>query len=271
MSNIAIVTGASSGLGREICRQIDAGEFGPIDEIWAIARRSERLDALARISNVKVRPFALNLLDPVTFDIIENCLAETPHTHVKLLVNCAGVMRFGKFSAIEPADTRQMMSLLCLAPIELTYRALPFMRAGSRILNVSSVAAFMPMPELAIYSACKRFILDWSQSLNAELASVDIHTCALCPKFMHTELLDNVGSRRALNDTTFIGFESVETVVKKAADALRTGKAICIPSPEMKAYYVLAKVLPYPLALRLKDALRDFAAEYPAAFEWLNH
>ena len=255
MPNIAIVTGASSGLGHELCRQIDTGLFGPIDEIWAIARRKERLDALSRTSTIKVRSFPLDLTEPVSFDILENALADTPHTHVKLLINCAGIMRFGTFRCVSPTDTNKMMNLLCLAPVEMTYRALPFMREGSHILNISSVAAFMPIPELSIYSACKRFIFDWSRSLNAELKNVDIHVCALCPKYMKTELLQNVGNERSFNKTTFIGFESVEHVIKSAAQAVATNKDVCIPSLDMKAFYLSTKVLPYPLMLQIKNLL----------------
>ena len=81
--NIAIVTGASSGLGAEIVRQLAEGAFGPLDQIWAVSRRAEKTGPL-------VRPFALDLTDPASFDVLEEALDKTPDARVALLVNNAG-------------------------------------------------------------------------------------------------------------------------------------------------------------------------------------
>ena len=127
--NIAIVTGASSGLGAEIVRQLAEGAFGPLDQIWAVSRRAEKTGPL-------VRPFALDLTDPASFDVLEEALDKTPDARVALLVNNAGFGTFGDFAAMPPEDNANMVRLLMLAPVELTYRARPHMSAGSRILNV---------------------------------------------------------------------------------------------------------------------------------------
>ena len=247
--NIAIVTGASSGLGAEIVRQLAEGAFGPLDQIWAVARRAEKTGPL-------VRPFALDLTDPASFDAIEQALAETPDARVALLVNNAGFGTFGDFAAMPEADNANMVRLLMLAPVELTYRALPYMSAGSRILNVSSVAAFMPQPGLATYSAAKRFVLDLSRSLDAELGPVGIHVTALCPKFMRTGFLDHAGADDvAARMAGLTGFEDVRRVARLGLRAARTGRALCIPSADMRAFYAAAKLLPYPLALNLERAL----------------
>lgn len=247
--NIAIVTGASSGLGAEIVRQLAEGAFGPLDQIWAVSRRAEKTGPL-------VRPFALDLTDPASFDVLEEALAETPDARVALLVNNAGFGTFGGFAAMPPEDNANMVRLLMLAPVELTYRALSFMSAGSRILNVSSVAAFMPQPGLATYSAAKRFVLDLSRSLDAELGPVGIHVTALCPKFMRTGFLDHAGADNvAARMAGLTGFEDVRRVARLGLRAARTGRALCIPSADMRAFYAAAKLLPYPLALNLERAL----------------
>ena len=247
--NIAIVTGASSGLGAEIVRQLAEGAFGPLDQIWAVSRRAEKTGPL-------VRPFALDLTDPASFDAIEQALAETPDARVALLVNNAGFGTFGGFAAMPPEDNANMVRLLMLAPVELTYRALSFMSAGSRILNVSSVAAFMPQPGLATYSAAKRFVLDLSRSLDAELGPVGIHVTALCPKFMRTGFLDHAGADDvAARMAGLTGFEDVWRVARLGLRAARAGRALCIPSADMRAFYAAAKLLPYPLALNLERAL----------------
>ncbi len=247
--NIAIVTGASSGLGAEIVRQLAEGAFGPLDQIWAVSRRAEKTGPL-------VRPFALDLTDPASFDVLEEALDETTDARVALLVNNAGFGTFGDFAAMPAADNANMVRLLMLAPVELTYRALSFMSAGSRILNVSSVAAFMPQPGLATYSAAKRFVLDLSRSLDAELGPVGIHVTALCPKFMRTGFLDHAGADDvAARMAGLTGFEDVRRVARLGLRATRAGRALCIPSADMRAFYAAAKLLPYPLVLNLERAL----------------
>ena len=224
MTRIAIVTGASSGLGREFVKQLDAGAAGKLDEIWVVARRADRLEALRRTCETPVRPFCLDLTDPASFDVIDGALSETPTAEVALLINNAG---FGTFGPI----------------------------AGSRVINVASVAAFLPQPKLAVYSAAKRFILDLSRSLNAELGEADIHVTALCPKFMHTEFLDQPGDQAAANAMCAIGFERAEDVAKSALRASNRGKDLCIPSLDMKAYYAASRILPYKAALAVERAL----------------
>lgn len=255
MPSIAIVTGASSGLGREFVRRIDAGEAGPIDEIWVVARRAERLDSLVRTTSVTVRPFCMDLTDPVSFSILESALSETPAASVSLLVNNAGAGVFGSFAHIERTAADSMLSLLVKAPVELIYRTLPFMRPGSRIINVASVAAFIPQPKLAVYSACKRFVLDLSRSLDAELGDAGIHVTAVCPKFMKTEFLDAPGDAAAAAKMCAIGFEQADDVAHAALRAANAGRSLCIPSCDMKALYLASHVLPYRATIAIQRAL----------------
>ena len=255
MTRIAIVTGASSGLGREFVKQLDAGAIGKVDEIWAIARRADRLEALQRTCATLVRPFCLDLTDATSFEVIQGALEETPTAEVALLINNAGFGTFGPVAAQHPQDGANMAKLLMLAPVELIYRTLPYFRARSRVINVASVAAFLPQPKLAVYSAAKRFILDLSRSLDAELGEADIHVTALCPKFMHTEFLDQPGDWAAARAMCAIGFERAENVAKAALRASNAGKDLCIPSLDMKAYYAASRILPYKAALAVERAL----------------
>ena len=255
MPRIAIVTGASSGLGREFVRHIDQSAFGELDEIWVVARRAERLEALVRTTGTAVRPFCLDLTDPISFDLLEGALAETEDARVALLVNNAGFGVFGDMALQKRGYASQMIELLVRAPIEMMYRALPFMSAGSRIINIASVASFIPQPRLAVYSAAKRFILDVSRSLDAELGDVDIHVTAVCPKFMDTEFLKAPGDGRAAKKMTFIGFEKPAHVVAAALRSARAGKSLCIPSADMKALYAVSRVAPYRLALKIERAI----------------
>lgn len=245
MPRIALVTGASSGLGRELVRRIDNGSAGPVDEIWVVARRAERLEALVRTVRTPVRPFCLDLTDPVSFDIIEATLAEQRDATVALLVNNAGAGVFGDFASQEKRAAGDMIALLMRAPLELTYRVLPYLDHGSRIINISSVAAFIPQPELAVYAAAKRFVLDVSRALNAELASVGITVTAVCPKFMKTEFLDAPGDYGAAQRMEqVIGFERVDKVARAALAAARAGKDFCIPSLDMRLLYGASRLPP---------------------------
>lgn len=249
MTSIAIVTGASSGLGAEIVRQLAEGAFGPLDQIWAVSRH-------ARQTSPRVRPFPLDLTDPASFDVLEAELARTPGARVSLLVNNAGFGTFGDFGDMPKGDNRDMVRLLMLAPVELTYRALPHMASGSRVLNVSSVAAFMPQPGLATYSAAKRFVLDLSRALDAELGPVGIHVTALCPRFMRTAFLDHAGADDVASRMAgVVGFEEVGRVAARGIAAARRGRALCIPSASMRALYAATKLLPYPVALAAERAL----------------
>lgn len=255
MRTIAIITGASSGLGREFVHQVDCGAVEGLDEIWAVGRRAERLDALVRTVQTTVRPFCLDLSDDSSFDILAAALAEAGDIRVRLLVNCAGFGSFGDFALQARESASQMMGILMRAPVEVTYRVLPYLGAGSRIVNVSSVAAFAPQPRLAVYAASKRFVLDFSRALDAELAPVDIHVTALCPKFMKTEFLSHAGDDAAARAMTAIGFEQPADVARAALRASNAGRALCIPSPDMRAYYLASKLLPYPVLLKAEKAL----------------
>lgn len=255
MTRIALVTGASSGLGREFVKRIDAGQAGPIDEIWVVARRAERLEALVRTCSTTVRPFCLDLTQASSFQMLEDSLTQTREPVVSLMVNNAGFGTFGPLAEQKADDTTNMIKLLVQAPVELMYRTLPYMMPVSRIINIASVAAFLPQPKLAVYSASKRFLLDISRSLNAELSSTGITVTAVCPKFMETEFLDRPGDEQAAANMTVIGFEKASNVARRALRDSSRGKDLCIPSWDMRAYHAAAKVLPYRVALAAERAL----------------
>ena len=252
MKNIAIVTGASSGLGRAYVGHLDQGALGELDEIWAVARRGERLEALARTCKTTVVPLTLDLTKKSSIRALAQRLDAEGNVNVRVLVNCAGFGTFGDFALYEPGKTSQMVELLMRAPVELIYESLPYMHAGSRIVNIASVAAFIPQPRLALYSACKRFVLDLSRSLDAELGEVGIHVTAVCPKFMRTEFLDHAQDDESARKMCVIGFEDQQRVVRKSLESARRGKSLCIPSADMKALYAVSRVCPYKAALAIE-------------------
>lgn len=186
----ALVTGASSGLGAEYCRQLAPR----CDVIVAVARRGERLASLAQELETEVR------LEPVVADLtgiegvartLEALRQKGP---VDYLVNNAGFSTFGDFAANDIETQRAMVSLHCDAAITLCRAAIPFMRerGGGYIINVSSVGAFLPGRGLAVYGATKAFLNYYSLALQAELAGTGIRVQCLCPGYIRTEFHDEI-------------------------------------------------------------------------------
>lgn len=254
MRSIAIVTGASSGVGREFARQLDQGAGGALDELWLVARGAEHLEATRAQCSTPCRVFALDLTRPQSIDALAEALDEAD-ARVCWLINSAGFGRFGSFGSISRDDEVNMVRLNCGAVVGLCHLALPHMDSGSCIINMSSVAGLAPQPELSCYSATKRFVLDLSRTLNYELEPVGIHVCAVCPKFMDTGFLANAGDARAVRRMTTIGYEQPRRVVRKALAAAGRGSATCVPSWDAKFIHVAVKLLPSALTLHAQDLL----------------
>ena len=150
MKTIAVVTGASSGMGREFVRQLD--QYVKVDEVWVIARREEALAALQKEVVPKVRALPLDLRKPESFAAYAAAL-ETEKPDVKLLVNAAGYGKFGAWDTIAMEDDMGMIDLNCKALVAMTRLTLPYMREGSHVLQLDSLSAFQPVPYITTYGA----------------------------------------------------------------------------------------------------------------------
>ena len=188
MKNIIVVTGASSGMGREFLIQILEKEKN-IDEIWAIARREERLMSLKKDVSDKVIPLVLDLTDVNCLNKYhEKLIEEKPN--IVILANCAG---FGIFDHSENINTDVKLNMIDLnvkAPVALIDYSLPYMSKGSKIMNIASCAAFQPIPYINDYAATKSFLLSYSRALNKELKYRGIHVLAVTPYWTKTEFFD---------------------------------------------------------------------------------
>lgn len=276
MKTIAIVTGATSGIGREFVRQLDGEYYGRIDEFWAVGRSQERLAELAASTYAPVRAFALDLTCQDSLDKLRSELAaenarvssEGGELRVGWLVNSAGFGRFGAFGSPAGSDDSeadaaaggidaQMVRLNCLALTELCEMALAHMGPGSRIVNMASVAAYLPISPMATYAATKRFVLDVTRALNEDLRGTDIHACAVCPKAVRTRFWDEAGTAAGIGFA--FGTERAYDVVRKAIAVVERGAGSVITAPDMKLACGVAKVLPYPAlaqAARLATSLQ---------------
>ncbi len=185
---IAIVTGASSGMGKEFVLQLN--DYVSVDEIWVIARRTEALEALKEELSVAVRPISLDLCDENSFTTFSDLLkAENPD--VKLLVNAAGFGKFGDFREIPLMDDLRMIDLNSKALVAMTRITLPYMHPGSHILQLDSLSAFQPVPYMATYGATKSFVLSYTRAANAELKGSGIRMMAMNPGWVKTEFFNH--------------------------------------------------------------------------------
>ena len=266
MKRIAIVTGATSGVGREFVRQLDGALYGKLDETWAVARDAEELEEVSRATYAYVRPFACDLTQDASLAQLRRALAVEEDVRVLWLVNSAGTGWFGRQQDADPQAICDMVRLNCLALTELCEMALPYMASGSRIVNMASVAAWLPLPQMGLYAATKSFVLDVTRALNEDLAGTGISACAVCPKALRTRFWDKAGSASGLGMA--LGTESVYDVVRKAIAAAEAGRGCVITSPDMVAVCAAAKLLPYGVLagigkLVLAGSARPKASERP--------
>jgi short-subunit dehydrogenase len=182
---IAIVTGASSGMGREFVRQIDK-KYHP-DEIWAIARREMRLLELKKTIS-KVRPIPLDLTKNESIKTIENLL-QKEKPDVKILVNASGFGKIGTYKDLTLDEVNDMIDLNCKAAADITLVVLPYMHKNAQIIEICSASAFQPLPGLNVYAASKAFLYSFSRALRWELFTRGIKVTAVCPDWVKTEFI----------------------------------------------------------------------------------
>lgn len=250
MKRIAIVTGASSGMGRRFAQT--AAEHVDFDELWVIARREERLLELKKeLQAQTVVPIALDLSVRKNIALIGERLKQAD-AEVVLLVNAAG---FGKFQAVQdvPQDVAdEMLDLNCGALMDMCYICLPFMKRGAKILNIASVASFQPVPYIAEYAATKAFVLSLSRALWKELRADGITVTALCPFWTKTEFF-NVSNTNTSKDRVsyFVAMYEPEDLVRRGWRDLLRGRDVSTFGFIARAQIVLVKLLPHRLVMHI--------------------
>ncbi len=240
---IAIVTGASSGIGREFVKLLDK-ELMSLDEIWVIARREDRLKALAKEVGTKLVPIEMDITSKEAVGVLAYLLKEKKPA-VKLLINCAGFGKIGKVAELPAEGQLSMVKVNCLALTELTLMVLPYMAKKSRIIQMASVAAFLPQPRFAVYAATKSYVLSFSRALNKELADTGIRVTAVCPGPVKTEFFDLAEQTGSIPVYKKIVMADPEKVVRKAFYDSLAGKDMSVYGSTMKALHVLTKILPH--------------------------
>ncbi len=225
----ALVTGASSGIGESMARQL----AGRGTDLVLVARRGDLLERLAAELPVEVHTMAADLTHPDQLKAVEDRLCTSP---VDLLVNNAGFGAFGPVAELSADEQVKEIDLNITALVRLTRAALPGMleRGAGGILNVASMAGFTPAPGTAVYSATKAFVTSFTESVHTEVHGTGVHVTALCPGFTRT------------GDTTareLLWLRRAD-VARAGLDAVAAGRAMCVPGAQYKAVYPVLKVVP---------------------------
>ena len=247
---IAIVTGASSGMGREFVLQLS--KYVQVDEIWAVARRTDALESLNAQSTVPVRPVSMDLCKDESFETMAQLLeAEKPD--VKLLVNAAGFGKFGSYRYISADDECRMIQLNCTALVRMTRMVLPFMAAGSHILQLDSLSAFQPVPYLNTYAATKHFVLAYSRGLNQELKGAGIRCMAMNPGWVKTEFFNHAFQTNDANEVQYFNhlYEAKDVVATGLKDLYKTRKDYSVHGLPIKAQVLLVNCLPHSIVMKI--------------------
>lgn len=250
---IAVITGASSGLGREFARQI--GEDESLDEIWVIARREDKLRDVQKICARPIRPVPMDLTKKENIEALL-ALFQAEDPEIAYLVCAAGYGRIGRTTEIPLRDNDGMIDLNCRAAVAVTTVALPWLVKGSRVLEICSTAAFQPMPHLNVYAATKAFLQSYTKTLHYELLSTGIHVTAVCPYWIKdTEFIQNAQETDEDSYRFFLA-NHVRSVVKWALFDSRMNLWVSTPEPICMGHRLVAKFVPHAIMMPLMDLLR---------------
>lgn len=217
--NIAVITGASSGMGREFLKRVASEQ--PVDEIWAIAKEDDKLEELKSEVKVPLKLFACDLTDKKALERIKNELEKTK-PNITWLVNASGFGKFGRYDEIPVETSVNMIELNVVALVTLTEYCLPYMEKGARIIEFGSVAAFQPIPYINVYGATKAFVLNYSLALGAELKNRGISVTCICPFWTKTAFFKRAVDPKNQVVTKYAAMYEPQDVMNRAyKDALK--------------------------------------------------
>lgn len=244
--NICIVTGASSGMGREFVLRLDAEK--EYDEIWVLARRQEKLLELQEQTRAKIVAMAADLAQPEGVVVLEDAL-QREKPRVLTLVNAAGYGKFGVFREMDLQEQAGMADLNVRALMTVTYLVLPYMEKGGEIYNLGSLSSFQPVPYIGVYGATKAFVLSFSRALNVELKDAGIRVMAVCPGWVKTDFF-----QRAVHDDTityYNRFYTPQQVVTRALRDMARKKDVSIMGFPVRMQVLGVKLLPHRLVMKI--------------------
>lgn len=243
---IAIITGASGGMGWEFARQLDGKD--ELDEIWLVARRRENMEELAGLlEKTPARIFALDLTVASELkDLFDALDAEKPE--VVWLINNAGYGKIGAFDSVDVETNLNMIDLNVRSLTEITQRVLPYCDRGSKIVQIASSAGWLPLTNFAVYGASKAYVVQFSNALARELKPRGISVTSVCPGPVSTEFFDvasGVGTKMGMPE--FMNAQA-DKVVRLAIRDARKGHANSIYGINIKTLGIMSGMIPLKVA-----------------------
>lgn len=250
---LALVTGASSGIGEELARCFARANH----DVVLVARNADKLRSLAceieDLYQIKALVLPADLSQPESARRLAATLKRRRRIP-DVLVNCAGVLEHRQFAQMKPAQHQAIIDLNVSALTSMLSHFLPQMlkRGSGRVLNVASIAAFQPVPTLATYAASKAYVLSLTESLSQELQGSGVTMTALCPGITATNML-SAATQANQNLSKLPGFliGNVDDVARQGFDACMRGDAICVPGLLNRAAMLASRSTPKWLLRRM--------------------
>jgi len=251
MKNICVITGASSGIGKEFFVRLSKdGDFS-FDEFWVIARSEERLKELSKLTDIPVRAIPLDLSDENSYESYKKLLEEE-EPRISLLVNCSG---YGKFESVEKVGYEANLNMIDLnvkGTVAMDYLSLKYMEKGSGIINIASVAAYQPIPYINTYGATKSFVLNFTRALSMELRDRGIKVMAVCPFWTKTEFFDRAIKNEADPVVKkYTAMYDARDIVKRAIRDYKKGKSVSLFGFVTKLQLLGVKLMPVGIVMRV--------------------
>lgn len=247
--SIAIITGASSGIGADFAEEYASR----VDELWLVARREDRMRALGDSLGVKYRIICADLCKKEGIEAIRTAL-ESEKPKVKYLVNAAGFGDFGGFDEIAESKVEMMIDLNVKALVLITHMVIPYMERGGRIIQLGSGSCFTPLPYFNVYSSGKVFVLHYTKSLNFEIKKYGLRATCFCPGWVHTEFLGKATAKAGITrprDSAMKPLLNSKRVVRGCVRAADKGRAMYVTNWYTKLQHLLFKILPDPILTHL--------------------
>lgn len=251
MKNICVITGASSGIGKEFFVRLASDKDFCFDEIWVIARSADRLEALKNMTSTPVVAIPLDLSREESYKEYAKKLFESD-VRVSLFVNCSG---YGKFESTEKIGTTTSLDMIDLnvkGTVAMDIETLKYMDKGSGIINIASVAAYQPIPYINVYGATKSFVLNFTRALGVELKPRGIHVMAVCPFWTKTEFFD-----RAIKSDVdpvvkkYAAMYNAEDIVRRALRDYKKKKSVSLFGFVTKLQLLGVRIMPVSIVMKV--------------------
>ena len=254
----ALVTGASSGMGREFVRELV--RRGECDALILVARREQALKELADEVGIPATVVPADLSTPEGLSSLRGVLEETKPT-LSWLVSAAGYGRFGRFDEVSDEDVLGMIDLNVKGAVMVTRMAIPYLAPGGHIVELGSGSVFFPLPNFNIYASSKAFVYHYSRALREELKHLKITCTVFCPGWVDTGFFSVADAGG--DDVHKIPMEKrkplirADRAVSKCVSAALRGRALCATNWYTKTEHLLSKLLPAPLMIGMWKSMQN--------------